>query len=798
MNKKVILQLLLFLCFTVSAQTNIKGIVLEKDTKQPLEFAEVILIAKKSSNIKGTITDEKGNFQLNPSIGSYNLQIIYVGKVLYDISLEVTNELIDLGIIEVVNSQKLDEITITAKKRLIQRKVDRLVFNVENSIQASQGNATDLLAITPSINVQNNAITMLGKSDMAVMINESLVQLSGEELVNYLKSLRSEDIKNIEVFSIPPAKYEALGSSGIININLKKSKKDSWSASIGGNYLQRVYPSASLMSSFNYNKNKLSVTSSLNYDKGSWFTDQENYTFFPDELWNRKSPYRAKYERYHGRFGVNYDLTSKWTIGAQYGFNNSMYLLDENSSTAISETANNQLVRSLRSQVDTDQDRLIHTINLNNTYAIDTLGKRVSLNLDYFTFNNSDDISYTGNSTIFSPNTESFYAGINTNTQKIKNISGKLDIDYPTKWIDLDFGLKVTESKTSNDIFSFNSGIVDDPVLSFPLERNNFDYDENVQAVYISGTKKINKFWQAKLGFRLELTQTETFTQNTNSSTENDYEKLFPTFYVSYKPNDNATYSFSYGKRINRPQFYFLNPNSYFTSPFQVREGNPFLQPAFIDNFEFNFTYKKLNSKLYFSQEQDVFAQIHIPDENTNLTRLTVANYIDTKRFGLSESYTFSPFSWWESSTFFDLNYVIFDSDINITEEENTGFNSRISTYNDFNLNKEKTLRCNVNYWYNFANVDGIYNNRAISSLSFAIQYLLLNKNLDISLRANDIFKTQYFDYESRVNGIFQRERYYDDAQSLQLSITYKFGNNNISVATKETGNEEEKRRTGN
>jgi hypothetical protein len=211
---KIIIFLITFSSIVVTAQTEIIGSVLEKESQKTLEFAEVVLLNNESSIIAGAVTDANGVFKLNTKQGNYTIQVTYVGQILYTKNITVAEKPINLGVIEIVNAQELDEVFIAAKKKLIERKIDRLVFNVENSSKASQGDALEVLRVAPGVRVQNDQITMIGKSNLQVMINDKIVQLSNEDLINFLRSIASEDIKNIEVITTPPAKYEASGNSG--------------------------------------------------------------------------------------------------------------------------------------------------------------------------------------------------------------------------------------------------------------------------------------------------------------------------------------------------------------------------------------------------------------------------------------------------------------------------------------------------------------------------------------------------------------------------------------------------------
>ncbi|CAA9203054.1 TonB-dependent receptor domain-containing protein [Flavobacterium collinsii] len=796
--KKSIFLLLVLLSSVLSAQVKVTGKVTSKDNN-PIEFAEVILIGKDSAAIKSELTNEKGDFVLESQPGVYELQVRQANKTIASRNIELNADL-DLGNIVVDAAIVLESVVVVGKKKLIERKVDRVVFNVENSISATGGDALEALRITPGIKVQNDNIAIIGKSSVAVMVDDKIIQLSEEDLANFLKSIPSDIIKSIEVITTPPAKYEAAGNSGMVNIKLKKAKKDSWNALIGTTFLQRTYSDGAVLGSFNYNKNKLSISSSLNYKNGTRYVNQDNYTYFPDGLWHTSEPDKEKYARVNGKLTIDYQISPKWIMGGQFLYNNNDSKNTESPFTGVTDYTTGRLNRYLKSDGKEVQNPNIKSLSFYNEFKLDTIGKKLTLNLDYFNFNNKDVRTYNGISVIEVPlpYSEKYYAGINDNSQDINNFSGKLDIDYPTKWAVLSFGSKISNSQTHNDIFAFNSGLVDNPPSEFILSKNKFEYTENVQAFYISGNKKINEYWESQFGLRMEATQTKTFAESLSQSTKLDYVKFFPTAYVSYKPNDNSTYTLSYSKRIERPQFYDLNPNVTFLNPFQTIEGNPFLQPSFIDNLELTYTYKKLESKVYFSYQADMFNEIPITDPTTNLIRFAIDNFIDIQRYGISENFVFDKIKWWTSINTFDINYSISKSKLAITQGGQKGFNSMISTNNDFILNSKKTLLFNLNYWYSFPGNDGFYKNDAMSSLSLTLQYLLLDKDLTLSLKGSDIFRTEVISINSRVNDVYNEGRYYRDRQALQFSVSYKFGNKKIKTGQRETGNEEERSRTGN
>ncbi|MBK7689825.1 MAG: TonB-dependent receptor [Bacteroidetes bacterium] len=795
---KILTLSLLLANLATSAQTEIIGTILQKETKKPLEFASVRLLNSDSIIHESTLTDSNGAFKITAKPGETILQITYIGQVLYTQKIELNEKQINVGILEMVTTKEISNTVVTAKRKIIQRKVDRLVFNVENSSKASAGDALDVLSVTPGVQVQNNKISIIGKNSLQVLINDKAVLLSDEELSNFLKSMASENIKNIEVITTPPAKYEAAGNSGLINITLKQVKKNSWNAQLKSSFKKQTYSTGSLGGSFNSNKEKLSIASLLNYSAGCYYQEQDDYAYFPDGLWYTSSPFRVNAKRMNARIDVSYQITPKWTMGAQYLYNKNRRDITDAPYTAVFDYRSNDVMRFLQSTGSMNLIPKIHSVNYHNEVALDTAGRKIELNVDYFNYHNPDTKKYNGFSKIQHPMKEQFYRGLNQNIQNVANVSVKLDVEVPTKWMDVSFGGKVSKSKSTNTINYFNSGFVNTPVTLYSLSQNDFEYKEAIQALYVSVVKKFNEKWDSQLGVRMEATETDSKSTNLNLATKNNYLKLFPSFYVTYNASNNYSFSFNYSKRIERPDFFDLNPNIYFINPFQTIEGNAFLQPSFVDNFELSNTFHSFETKVYYSYEDNLFSQVPLADPNTNIIRFTNENFINTNRVGISENYSFNKISYWSSNNSFDINYSKSKFNLAQKQEDQKGLNATISTDNDFSLNKEKTILLGLNYWYRFPGVSGIFSSKSASSLSLSLQCFVFHKNVNITLRGNDILKTSAERSTTTVNGIFQKAIYYFDARSLQLSLSYNFGNKNISGKKHITGNEDEKGRTGN
>lgn len=785
MTKRHLITLSLIILFINQGFSQIKISGQIKDEKNnPIEFIEVQLQNKDSIIFKSEFTNTYGNFLIETEKGEYLLIAKQLGKILHSQKLDA-NQNLNLGVLQIIiPDNQIQEVKITSKKKLIERKVDRLVFNVENSISAIGGDAIDALKITPRVKVKNDNISMIGKNNMSVMIDDKLILLSGDELINFLKSIPSDNIKNIEVISTPPAKYDAEGNSGLINIKLKKSKLNQWNASLRSSYIQSTYPKGSFGGNFDYQKNKLSLYSNLNYVNGSNAPIETNKIYYPLGLWSEENKRRDFQNSVNGRIGADYKASEKWTIGMQYLGSFSKPKITENSLTSIYNQTNTQI----NSYINTLSENLVknnnHSLNINSTVVFDTIGKKMNINLDYFEFKND-------NNRIF--NTLNLLSANNTNLQDIENYSTKIDFEHPIKWINLSYGGKLSFIKTQNnvDYFDTTTGI---PIFD-PTQSNEFNYKENIQAIYLNGTKKLNVNWETQLGIRLENTQTEGFSKTLNQKNTNNYAKLFPTFYLTYTPNETNSFSINYNKRINRPSYNRLNPFRWYNNPFSYSEGNPFLQPSFSNNIELNYTLNdNWSNSVYYSHTDNGFEQITIVDNTDNIQKTIAQNYFKTTIIGISESYTYDKLKWLSSTFTFDWNYSKSASLILITNQNLNGSNAYFSTSNDFNLNKK--LLFNISYWYNFKGTSDLDKNNAYSQLDASIKYFGFDKKLQISFNVNDILSTNRPIYTSYTNNIQIDYKNYYDVRLFRLSLVYKFGNKNINVEKKEFGNQEEKERT--
>lgn len=645
---KILLLISFFLPYYLIAQNTISISGQFKDAnKTPLNFLEVVIMHNDSLVI-ADVTDEDGKFKFNLQKGAYKLLANNFGENIYEKDIELSKS-IDLGILAIDRNIQLGGVVITARKPLIERNVNRLVFNVANSISAIGGDAIDALKVTPGLRLKDDQISVIGKSGVAVMVDDRIMPLSGEDLINFLKTIKSDDIKSIEVITNPPAKYSAEGNSGLVNINLKKLKSDSWGAIIRLNYTQAKYALGGSGISLNYKKNKLTFKSGITYNDGSHSNEETQTIFYPTQTSNSKTTTQQFRNILSYTLGVDYKLTTKISLGILYLGSYSEPINKSVNNNLFVNSNSNQVDQIFKTSLDNSTLNNNNSINFHTLYEIDTLGRTLNLDIDYFNFKKSDFQDFITQENNLLDNTYSETYINNNGDQDRENFSLKIDIEHPLSFINLNYGGRLSATNTFNDIeyFDLSSGT---PIFD-SSNSNKFNYKENNQALYMSINKMfLDGKWEAQIGLRMESTQTEGNSITLNQITKKSYTKLFPTTYITYIPNDNHSFSINYGKRINRPKYNWVNPFRIYYSSYSFYEGNPNLEPSYSHNIELSYTLKgNLNSTLYYSNENNGFDVITIINPDSINIKRSFFNHYTQYDYGLIESYTFSKYKWLES-----------------------------------------------------------------------------------------------------------------------------------------------------
>ncbi len=781
------LLLLLFSSGLQGQEYTLRATILEDNL--PAQFVDLLFVSETSVEFNAT-TDELGTFKIELPKGTYQFQIYTLGTLIHQQEILLENPL-DLGSIPLTSTIALKEVLIDPKKKLLERKADRLVFNVENSTSASGGTAIDALRVTPGVQIKEDAIRISGKSTVLVLIDDRPTYLTGDELTRYLENIQANDIKSIEVITTPPARYEAEGNSGIINIVTKKTRKDSWNANFGANYIRGQRNTQRYNTGYNINKGPWTFQSSFNYNNTRYLRNWNSDLTYPNELWQNRGFSDMNGNSGGGRILLEYAVHKKWDLGMRYNYNTNSYAIDGWGTTRILPPNKVTSLASIGNNSDENFRSNTHLWGLYSIHRLDTLGKKLTIDVDYYTSHTSNDRLYESRSFTSSQLAlpDSFVGGGNFNKNQKENFSSKIGVDLPLEWITLDFGAKASISKSRNQLAAY-SATEEGESFHNPQLSNQFDFTEYNQALYISGNKEWNDHWEMQIGLRGEATQTKGYSLEMNQKTTKEYMKLFPTAYVVYSFNDDHSLGLNYARRIQRPWFESLNPFRMINNAYSYNEGNPFLEPSFTHNVELTYTYKEMDTRLYFSSMKNGISQSSQIDPVTQHNNYIWMNHIDSDAIGISHSMVLSPTKWWTSSNEVDVYYTKSTTKLD-PDHPVKGTSADFSSENEFTLNAKKTLSLSFNYFQFFGGVYQNYRFDPYSKVSASVKYQLLDKKLALSLHGTDMFKGREY-YHQYFNGVKQEFKNIWDMQSIRFSAVYRFGNQGIKLKDRKAGNQEE------
>lgn len=791
--KYLLLALTSIIPFFSFSQIIVKGKV--KDSISYIEFANVILTDVDNNFVSGSITNDQGSFTIKSKKGKYNLIVTFIGYKDWVKEVLVKNKDIDLGNITLIHSKnKLDEIVISAKKPLIQKKVDRLIFNVENSIVSQGVDGLEVLQRTPRIDVSSGGIKIIGKSSVNVLIDGRVLNLSSSDLEAYLRSIRSDNISKIEVITTPPAKYDAEGNSGLINIVTKKNPNLGWDGSVGATYIQRTYAAFIPTSNVKFATKKLNISLNVSADTEAKKSISTNDVEYTSRFWNTSKDRKDSSKGLMLNLNSNYKINEKsetgfiysgsfWDI-SQRGNNISNFIQKENF-----------VLDSILTTLTRNKNKYnFHSINGYYDLKLDSIGKKFSLNIDYLVKDSSNDIDFNSINRLGNGVNSLNTSVLNNSDNKYEVASLKTDFTLPYDAFDLEVGGKLTFINNNSSLFYYDT-TYGTPIIN--LNRSNqFEYEERTSALYISIEKELSEKWIAQIGLRYENTYLKGFSPTLNQTNTNNLNNIFPSAYISYDPKENHSLSMSYSKRIDRPGFSNLNPFRIYSDPYSYESGDPFLLPSFTHNLEFSYIYKNnLSLILYGSKLIDVIDFITIANENSNEIITKPENLYNQYTYGLDVSHRLTLFKWVNSynsvSTYFNKANSNFENE---TLKSYDGYGVYFSTKNTISLNEKRTSFFTINFFQSFPNVDGFFKSRNRASLDLGLKFRLLEENLQVNISGNDLFKQNRNVGEEQYQDFTQSSSIYNDMRNFTLSLTYKIGSKNVKQRRIAKFNEDKQR----
>ena len=757
----------------LSAQTYRLSGCVQDENRQPVEVANVLLKqAKDSAYITGMLTDTQGCFSFDQPLGEYLLHITLIGSedLYVPVVLQGNKNVGELTLKS--SSALLDEVTVTAARPVIKRLVDRVVFDAHNTIASAGGSALDLLREVPGLQVGQNSIGIIGKGGIRVYINDRETKLSGDELIDYLRSYDASQILKVEVITTPPSKYDAAGNAGIINIRLKSRPKDyvggtasaSYSAGEKDNY---GYGGVSL----NLSKGRVSSFLNGGTTQGNYETREKNYRYFPQNTWNSRADYTNYMNSFYLQGGVDVSLERDWTVGMQAIYNHSAPKPGNALSWTEVYDASTAVLDSLlysNSDKDTGSDRL--NLNFHTDKVWDDKGKKMTWDVDYLRDNRDENMGFLSK-TLLPDGTEIPGTNFDYNYlqhRKVDVVSSALDFILPFEKYKITAGAKVSFTNTRNGINYDTS----DPTL---VQDDYFRYKEQIYALYADYSREFSERFSMQLGLRMEHTRTTGISEAKDTEDKHDYTRLFPTVYLLYSPTDGHALNFSFSNRISRPSQNMVNPFPFYQNKYTYACGREDLKPSYTYNVELGYTLKNnFNVSAYYSYSDDVFFQVVDLDAETNVTSFLWENFMQTHAFGLNNSYTFRT-KWLQTYAQHGVSYRRTTSSAATTSPEEKGWAYDASLRNTFFFNEKKTLLATLSGSYSSRQYQGIYLMSPTYSVSAGMLYRLLDNKLSLSLNVNNLF-VSHSKLETMSNGLKIIADNQFSFTSFRIGVSYTFG----------------------
>jgi outer membrane receptor protein involved in Fe transport len=797
----------------VNAQSNfgtIRGKVIDGSQKI-IESATITLHKAADSTVaKMGVADKTGKFEFeNVAPGKYFVSISAVGhdKGLSEpVEISPANLIVTLKTIELVPQAKaISGVTVTSKKPFIEQKAGKTVLNVEASPTNTGLNALELLEKSPGVTVDNDGnISLKGKQGVLILVDGKPTYMSGADLAALLKNMQSSSLDQIEIMTNPPAKYDAAGNSGIINIKTKKGIVKGMNGSANVNYTQGLYARFNGGVNVNYRNNKLNLFGGYNGGKyegynnltiGRRFYEDDNVTLKGSSDQKSRPHFRGIYNNL--KAGVDYYFTKKTVAGVvvNVGFSDN----DEDpTSTSYVRYPDGIVDYKILSNGLNKRKWNNVTTNFNFKHTFDSTGREITADLDYANYISKSKTEL---------NTQIFDAGgiktVNDVVLRgdipsdISIYSAKIDYVHPFKsGLKMETGLKTSYVKTDNEVaYTRNNGggwVPDN-------RTNHFVYNENINAAYAIFSKSIKK-WELSAGLRLENTIAKGHQRSNDSSFKRDYTNLFPNAGISYNMNEKNQFSFSYSRRITRPDYDDLNPFVFFLDSLTYGQGNPYLQPQFTNNFEVSHTFKRfLTTTLNYTQTNDIITQMLKQNTDKKVTYQTQENFSKMKQFGIAVMANFPVKKWWNMNIYtnlFNNHYTgIYQNGLknDPIDVQFTSFMGNMT--NSFTIGK-KGWTAEISGWYRSKAAEGLLVANEMYAVNSAISKTMLKKKGTLKIGVRDIFYTQQFSGYAKYSDVDVDISSKRDSRQFNMSFTYRFGKNNIAPARRKSGgaNDEQNR----
>lgn len=761
---------------------------------KPVEAATISLLnAKDSSLVKVMASDKAGKFGFETSkTGNFLVSVSAVGygkTYTPAFAINADSRIIDLKTIDLqIQGKDLKEVAVVATRPMVEQKIDRTVVNVEASVTNVGATALEVLEKSPGVQVDKDGnISLKGKQGVIVMIDGRPSYLSGPELANMLKGMQASQLDQIEIMTNPPAKYDAAGNSGIINIKTKKNKVKGFNGSVSATLGQGAYFKTNESLNLNYRNGKVNVFGTYSFARNNSFQQLDIYRRYKNSdkttnaIFEQSSFMKNRRTNNNMKLGMDYFLNKKTTFGIVIsGFYNPGGNAGDN--TSYLKNAHGQ-VDSIVQAVSSIKELWKNTsVNLNMRHQFDSTGREITVDVDRIRYNASNDQHFV-NTTYTDEWHFKYDEKLMGNLPSTIDISSaRIDYTHPLKkGTKLEMGVKssyvVNDSKAN--YYEWTTGWTPDYG-----KTNFFEYKENVNAAYISLNKQINKQWGVQAGLRYENTNYKGFQYgnptNPDSAFDNSYNSFFPTMYISYSANKSNQYGLSFGRRIDRPAYQELNPFMFFIDKYTYGSGNPFLKPQYSNNVEFTHIYKgKLTTTLNYGITDNFITETFDQEQKSNgengyATIVRKANLGRRQNAGIAVSAQVPVVKWWTAMIYTNYNYSKFSGTIYGEKLNVEAGNFMVNVNNQ--LKFQKGWSGEVSGWFRSSGVEGQVKIKPMGQLGVGVSKQVIKGKGTVRFNVRDILYTQKA--QGSINFEATEARFVNtrDTRVANLSFTYRFG----------------------
>lgn len=794
--KKIALLLTLFLVSTTAfSQASLKKVILsgkiiDKETSVPVEFS-IITISKSDTKqvVNGGSADANGNFSIELNNGNYDIKFEFPGyktqeKLDQNISADT-----NLGnILLETESNQIETVVIQAERTTVDIKLDKKVYNIGQDLMVKGGTVSDVLDNIPSVavDVEGN-ISLRGNESVRVLIDGK--PSTAINVADALRMLPADAVEKVEVITNPSARYDAEGGGGILNIILKKGKNKGLNGTLiatAGDPKNNGISANINSKTDNYN---LFTTISYNdrNNPGKTKINQENL------LANSYIEERRFSDRYSKGANVNFgmevylnkDKSATWTNSINYRNNGGN--TDENVTYRNFDLNRNFINTRFRDNItDNDNEAVEFSSNFLKKFKKD--GHKLTIDAS-FSLNKEDELS-----NIYGSILETGMFVSDEKTTKIGRQNRNLiQADYLLpigKNIQFEAGYRGSYTDSNSDYEVLERINQNDPYTNISAFTNNFEYIENVSAVYTQLGTKFFKKLSVLGGLRFENTNLEINQLLTNDLNKRNYNNLFPSLFFTYELNDDTNLSLNYSKRISRPRDRFINPFSSYTSNTNLFVGDPKLNPAFTDAFDIGYLRKwdklTLSTSAYYNRTSDSF-QIVRKERGDLVNGIPVIlntpfNLGEDNRIGMEVTLNYSLKKWWKLNSNVNYFYNETKGDYQFTDSNNNlvnqNFDYKSSTWSarltsKINLPYKIDWQTNMNYNAGQKTAQG--KTKGIAAMNLAFSKDVLKDKGTIAFNVNDVFNSRKRIQDLQLPTVNSYSEMQWRVRSVTVSFTYRF-----------------------